>query len=172
MAHVPDDVFFATATELHARLRKREFSSHDLTRAFCDRLDQLGQRYNALAFPLRKQALKQAKQADEDLRLERYRSPLLGVPFGVKDLLSSAKHPTTWGARPYAAQVFEEDAAVVKRLSKAGAVLIGKLSMVELAGGGGYRFPAASLQGAGLNPWDLTRWSGGSSTSGSGAAAR
>ena len=65
--------------------------------------------------------------------------------------------------------MFDEDAAVVQKLDKAGAILIGKLAMVELAGGGGYRIPSASLTGAALNPWDRTRWAGGSS-SGSGAA--
>src|SRR6202008_1894235 len=98
-----------------------------------------------------------------------FRSPLHGVPYGAKDLLSSAGETTAWGAAPYANQVFEEDATVVRKLDKAGAILIGKLSMVELAGGGGYRYPAASATGPGLNPWDRTRWSGGSS-SGSGSA--
>ena len=79
------------------------------------------------------------------------------------------KQPTTWGAKPYAAQVFDYDAHVIEQLDKVGAILIGKLSMVELAGGGDYRTAAASLTGPGLNPWDRTRWSGGSS-SGPGAA--
>src|SRR4029077_17937208 len=70
---------------------------------------------------------------------------------------------------PYAAQVFDYDAHVIERLDKVGAILIAKLSMVELAGGGDYRTAAASLTGPGLNPWDRTRWSGGSS-SGPGAA--
>src|SRR5208283_442666 len=71
--------------------------------------------------------------------------------------------------KPYAGQVFDYNATVIEKLSAVGAVLAGKLSMVELAGGGGYRFPSASLTGPGLNPWDRTRWSGGSS-SGSAAA--
>src|SRR4029077_9078245 len=70
---------------------------------------------------------------------------------------------------PYAAQVFDYDAQVIERLNKVGAILIAKLSMVELAGGGDYRIAAASLTGPGLNPWDRTRWSGGSS-SGPGSA--
>jgi aspartyl-tRNA(Asn)/glutamyl-tRNA(Gln) amidotransferase subunit A len=99
----------------------------------------------------------------------RRRGPLQGIPYGVKDLLSYAGKPTTWGAEPYAAQVFDYSATVIEKLGGAGAVLIGKLAMVELAGGGGYRLPSASLTGPGLNPWDRTRWSGGSS-SGSAAA--
>jgi aspartyl-tRNA(Asn)/glutamyl-tRNA(Gln) amidotransferase subunit A len=168
MANFSDDVFFATIGELNARLRKREFSAVELTRAYCDRLEQIGPRYNALALGLRTQALRKAKDADFELKRERYR-PLQGIPFGVKDLLAYPKHPTTWGARPYAAQVLNETAAVIVRLERAGGILIGKLAMVELAGGGGYRYPSASITGPGLNPWDKTRWSGGSS-SGSGIA--
>src|SRR5205807_8323131 len=95
--------------------------------------------------------------------------PLLGIPYGAKDLLAARGAPTTWGAPPYRDQVFDEDAAVDERLRWAGAVLAAKLAMVELAGGGGYRYPSASLQGPGRNPWNTERWSGGSS-SGSGAA--
>ena len=87
----------------------------------------------------------------------------------MKDLLSYKGQPTTWGAKPYAGQVFDYNATVIDKLDAGGAVLTGKLSMVELAGGGGYRFASASLTGPGLNPWDRTRWSGGSS-SGSAAA--
>ncbi|MBV9677425.1 MAG: amidase, partial [Acidobacteriaceae bacterium] len=94
---------------------------------------------------------------------------LQGIPYAVKDLIAVAGFPTTWGAKPYANQVFEEDATVINRLNSAKAILIGKLSMVELAGGGGYSSASASLQGPGLNPWNKQYWSGGSS-SGSGAA--
>ncbi len=169
MAKVPDDVFFATIGELNARLKAKEFSSAELTRAFLDRLEKLGPRYNALALSLREAALRKARDVDREMQRERYRGPLQGIPFGVKDLLSVAGNPTTWGAKPYAGQVFNYDATVVKKLAGTGAVLIGKLAMVELAGGGGYRLAGASLTGPGLNPWDRTRWSGGSS-SGSGAA--
>jgi aspartyl-tRNA(Asn)/glutamyl-tRNA(Gln) amidotransferase subunit A len=87
----------------------------------------------------------------------------------VKDLIAVAGYPTTWGAKPYANQIFEKDATVVDRLDSADAILIGKLSMIELAGGGGYSSASASLQGPGLNPWNLQYWAGGSS-SGPGAA--
>ena len=129
----------------------------------------LGPKYNALALSLRKPALKKAKSVDGDIKIERFRGPLQGIPFGAKDLLAVAGYTTTWGAKPYANQVFKQDAAVIHKLEKTGAVLIGKLAMVELAGGGGYRYPSASLTGPGLNPWDRGRWSGGSS-SGSGVA--
>lgn len=169
MAGFGDDVFFATISELSARLRAKEFSSAELTRAFLDRLEKLGPRYNALALLLREPALKLARDADGEIKRGRLRGPLQGIPYGAKDLLSVAGRPTSWGARPYAKQVFDYDAAVITRLAGARAVLIGKLAMVELAGGGGYRYASASMFGPGLNPWDLTRWSGGSS-SGSGSA--
>ncbi|HML18075.1 MAG TPA: amidase [Bryobacteraceae bacterium] len=162
-ATVPDDVFFLSISELTAKLRAKEFSAVELTRAFCDRLDRIGPRYNAVALSMREQALRQAKQADGDLKRERYRA-MQGIPYGAKDLLAVRKQPTTWGARPYAGQVFDQDAAVIQKLDKAGAILIAKLAMVELAGGPTYRFASASLTGPGLNPWDRTRWSGGSSS--------
>jgi aspartyl-tRNA(Asn)/glutamyl-tRNA(Gln) amidotransferase subunit A len=169
MANLSDDVFFATIGELGAKLRAREFSSVELTRAYCDRLEKIGPKYNALSLSLRKQALKQARDADDELKHDRVHGPLEGIPFGAKDLLAVKGHPTTWGAKPYATQVFDQDARVIQLLDKARAILIGKLAMVELAGGGGYESANASLTGPGLNPWDPSRWSGGSS-SGPGSA--
>lgn len=169
MAAINDDVFFATIGELSTRLKAREFSAEELARAFCDRLEKLGPRYNALALSLRPSARKQAKEVSDDIKRGRLRGPLQGIPYGAKDLLSVAGNPTTWGAKPYADQVFDYDATAVARLGKSQAVLVGKLAMVELAGGGGYRYPAASMFGPGLNPWNTQHWSGGSS-SGSGAA--
>ncbi|HXA05261.1 MAG TPA: amidase [Bryobacteraceae bacterium] len=169
MAEFTDDIFFATITELNAKLRAKEFSAYELVRAFAQRLERLGPRYNALALPLTAAAIRRARDVDKELKRERYRGQLQGIPFGAKDLLSYAGQLTTWGARPYAAQVFDETATVLEKLEKTGSVLIGKLAMVELAGGGGYSSAGASLFGPGINPWDRTRWSGGSS-SGSGSA--
>src|SRR5579863_1325710 len=138
-----DDVFFAGIAELTKKLRAKEFSCVELIRAFCDRFERLGPRYNALALSLREAAVRKAKDADADLKRERYH-PLQSIPYGVKDLVAVAGSPTTWGAKPYAGQVFDEDARVVQKLDKAGAILIGKLAMVELAGGGGYRYASAS----------------------------
>jgi aspartyl-tRNA(Asn)/glutamyl-tRNA(Gln) amidotransferase subunit A len=91
------------------------------------------------------------------------------VPYAAKDLLATKGVPTTWGARPFAGRVIDSDATVIRKLREAGAVLLGKLAMIELAGGLGYVIPGASLTGAALNPWSLDRWTCGSS-SGSGAA--
>ncbi|MGC8793719.1 MAG: amidase [Bryobacteraceae bacterium] len=169
MAAFDQELFFATITKINARLLKREFSAVELARAFLDRLERLGPRYNALALLLRDQALRQAQRVDEEIKRGRLRGPLQGIPFGAKDLLSVARTPTTWGARPYATQTFDYTATVLRKLERVGAVLTGKLAMIELAGGGGYRWASASMHGPCLNPWDTARWAGGSS-SGSGAA--
>ncbi len=161
---ISDDIFFAGITEINQKLTKKEFSAVELARAFCDRLETVGPRYNALALTLRKNALRDAKDVDGDLKRDRLRGPLQGIPFGAKDLLAYAKYPTTWGAQPYADQVFDYTASVLKNLQKHGGLLTGKLAMVELAGGPSYRYASASLTGPGLNPWDKTRWSGGSSS--------
>ncbi len=160
---------FATITDLNAALRNREISSNELTKFFSRRLETLGPQYNAVACSLAKDGHKAAKDVDDELKRERFRGPLQGIPYAVKDLIAVAKYPTTWGAKPFADQVFDYDATVVTRLDKEKAILIAKLSMVELAGGGGYSSASASLQGPGLNPWNKLYWSGGSS-SGSGAA--
>jgi aspartyl-tRNA(Asn)/glutamyl-tRNA(Gln) amidotransferase subunit A len=165
----PEDIFFLSLTELGKKLRAKEFKAEELTRAWAERLEKLGPRYNALALSLREPAIKAAKEVDDDIKRDRWRGPLQGIPFGVKDLLAVKGHPTTWGAKPFAGQVFDEDAQVVKKLTKAGGILTGKLAMVELAGGPNYRYASASLTGPGLNPWDRGCWAGGSS-SGSGAA--
>jgi aspartyl-tRNA(Asn)/glutamyl-tRNA(Gln) amidotransferase subunit A len=161
---ISDDIFFAGITELNQRLAKKEFSAVELARAFSDRLESIGPRYNALALSLRKDVLRDAKEVDGDIKRERLRGPLQGIPFGAKDLLSYAKYPTTWGAKPYADQVFDYTATALQRIQKHGGLLTGKLAMVELAGGPSYRSTSASLTGPGLNPWDTTRWSGGSSS--------
>jgi Asp-tRNA(Asn)/Glu-tRNA(Gln) amidotransferase A subunit family amidase len=160
---------FATITELSAALRSRELSSLELTKIFSERLEKLGPEYNALACLIVKNTKRQAKDVDWDLKRERFRGRLQGIPYAVKDLIAVANYPTTWGAKPFAGQVFDEDATVIQKLNDQHAVLIGKLSMIELAGGGNYSSAAASLQGPCLNPWNKMYWAGGSS-SGSGAA--
>jgi aspartyl-tRNA(Asn)/glutamyl-tRNA(Gln) amidotransferase subunit A len=160
---------FATISQLSSALQNREISCVELTKVFTKRLEMFGPQYNALACSLEKEAHKSAKDVDYDLKRERFRGPLQGIPYGAKDLLAFAKYPTTWGAKPFAEQIFDYNATVINRLSDHKAILIGKLSMIELAGGGGYSSALASLQGPCLNPWNKLYWAGGSS-SGSGAA--
>ena len=88
MASIGTDTFFASIAELNAGLKAREFSAEDLARAVSERLQQFGPRYNALALPLHQEALRQAKEVDKELKRERYRGPLQGIPYGVKDLLA------------------------------------------------------------------------------------
>jgi aspartyl-tRNA(Asn)/glutamyl-tRNA(Gln) amidotransferase subunit A len=160
---------FATVVELADQLRSRRLSAVELATEAVDRLAAIGPRYHAVATVMRERALREARAADRAIARGAARSPLLGIPYGAKDLLAARGAPTTWGAAPYRDQVIDRDATAVAKLRRAGAVLAAKLAMVELAGGGGYRYPSASLQGPGLNPWNTGQWSGGSS-SGSGAA--
>jgi aspartyl-tRNA(Asn)/glutamyl-tRNA(Gln) amidotransferase subunit A len=111
----------------------------------------------------------QAQQAQQEIAAGRYRGPLHGVPYGAKDLLATRGIPTSWGARPLVNQVIDQDAVVIQRLRDAGAVLVAKLAMIELAGGLGYKTANASATGPARNPRDKDRWTCGSS-SGSGAA--
>lgn len=166
---IPESLAFATVAELGRRLWSREFTSVELTRFFLERLERLGPKLNAVVTVARERALAEAHQADHELCAGRYRGPLHGIPYGAKDLLATKGIPTTWGAAPFKDQVFEEDAVVITKLREAGAVLAAKLAMVEIAGGLGYRQANATFSGPGLNPWNLKRWAGGSS-SGSGAA--
>ncbi len=160
---------FLSIRELGERLRAHRVTSVTLAELAIDRLERLGPRTNAVAHVLRERALAEARDADRELRAGKPRGPLHGIPYGVKDLLAARGGPTTWGAEPYRNQVFDFDATVVERLHAAGAVLVAKLSMVELAGGMGYDHADAAFNGPGLTPWNTSFWSGGSS-SGPGAA--
>jgi Asp-tRNA(Asn)/Glu-tRNA(Gln) amidotransferase A subunit family amidase len=164
-----DDVLFLSVRELGTRLRARQISAAELAQASLDRLEKLGPKYNAVVTVMRDSAMVDARRADKDLKAGRDHGPLHGIPYGVKDLLATKGIPTTWGAEPYRSQVFDFDATVVQRLRAAGAVLVAKLAMVELAGGMGYDEANASFTGPGLTPWNTHFWSGGSS-SGPGAA--
>ena len=96
MASFDEDVFFSTITELNAKLLAKEFSAVELTTAVCDRLERFGPRYNALALSLREFAIRNAREVDSELKRDRTRGMLQGIPYGAKDLLSVAKQVTTW----------------------------------------------------------------------------
>ena len=161
---------YASVEQLGTMLREKQVTSVELTRFFLDRLERFGPRLGALVTTTGERALREAEQADRDLASGNIAArPLLGIPYGVKDLLATKGIPTTWGAEPYRTQTFDFDATVVERLTKAGAVLVAKLAMVELAGGFGYNNADASFTGPGRTPWNTEFWSGGSS-SGPGAA--
>ena len=162
-----DDLAFLELTELQGLLSGGAISSVELTGSVLDRLGRLGPRYNAVATVLRDRSLREA--ADSDRQRRRGRSgPLLGIPYGAKDLLAARGGPTTFGSAAFADQVLDYDAGVIERLARAGAVLTAKLALMELAAFHARR-PSASLQGPGRNPWNVDLWAGGSS-SGSGSA--
>ncbi len=163
-----EDILYLSVRELGRRIKSRALSPAELTESYLARSARLGPRLNAYATLTRELALEQARAAEREIAAGRYRGPLHGIPYAAKDLLAVKGYPTTWGARPLAGQKFDFDATVIERLHRAGAVLIGKAAMIELAGGMGYRFASASLTGAAKNPWNETCWTCGSS-SGSGA---
>jgi len=166
---IPVETLYAPVSELAARIRARKLSPVELTEAYLQRLEAVGKRLNAVAYVMRETALKEARAAEDEIKRGRYRGPLHGIPYGVKDLCATREAPTTWGATPFREQRFDYDATVVTRLREAGAVLVAKLAMIELAGGMGYNQADASWTGACRTPWNTGFWSGGSS-SGPGAA--
>jgi aspartyl-tRNA(Asn)/glutamyl-tRNA(Gln) amidotransferase subunit A len=166
---IGEEVLYLSASELGERVRSRRLSPVELTEAYLDRIRRFDSKLNAFATVTPDLALKQAREAEREISSGRIRGPLHGVPYGAKDLLATEGIRTTWGATPTRDQMFDRDATVIRKLRDAGAILLGKLAMVEFAGCLGYRFADASLQGPGRNPWNPNRWTGGSS-SGSGAA--
>ena len=169
MSRVGEALLFAPVWELSDLIRQRKLSPVDLTEAYLERIAVWGERLNAFARVTPELARAQAKQAETEIARGHWRGPLHGIPYGAKDLFATAGIATEWGAGCCRGQMFDRDATVVTRLREAGAVLLGKLAMVEFAGGLGYRFASASSTGPCRNPWDLGHWAGGSS-SGSGAA--
>ena len=166
---IPTEVLYLPVRELADRIRRGALDPVELAEAYMARLEQLGPQLGAVVVVTRERALREARAARDEIRAGRYRGPLHGIPYGAKDLIAAAGYPTTWGAEPYREQRFDYDAAVIERLTRAGAVLVAKLASVELAGGMGYEQADASFTGPGRTPWNPEYWSGGSS-SGSGAA--
>jgi aspartyl-tRNA(Asn)/glutamyl-tRNA(Gln) amidotransferase subunit A len=163
-----EEIFYLSVSDLAKRIETKKLSPVELTRAYLDRSEKFGPRFNAYTRLTPEIALEQARVAEKEIQRGHYRGPLHGIPYAAKDLLAVKGLPTTWGAKPYANQVFDYDATVIEHLKRVGAVMLGKAAMIELAGGMGYRFASASLQGEAKNPWDPTCWTCGSS-SGSGA---
>src|SRR5579864_397662 len=163
-----EEILFLPVTELSQRIRDQRLSPVELAESYLERGRKLGPRLNAFATPTPDLALAQARAAEKEIAAGKYRGPLHGVPYAAKDLLAVKGYPTGWGARPYNGQQFDYDATVIGKLNDAGAVLLGKAAMIELAGGMGYRYASASASGAARNPWNPEYWTCGSS---SGSAA-
>ncbi|HET9235596.1 MAG TPA: amidase, partial [Candidatus Eisenbacteria bacterium] len=157
------ELAFFPVTHLASLLRDKKISSQELTQIYLDRIARYDPVLRSFITLTEELARKEAQQADEAIARGRYRGPLHGIPYGLKDLFAVKGYRTTWGAAPYKDQVIEEDATVVTRLREAGAVLLGKTSVGALAWGDVW-FEAKTK-----NPWKLDQGSSGSSA-GSGSA--
>jgi Asp-tRNA(Asn)/Glu-tRNA(Gln) amidotransferase A subunit family amidase len=160
-----EEVSFFTATQLAELVRTKQVSSVDLTRMYLGRLKRYGPKLLCVVTLTEELALKQAAEADREIKAGKYRGPLHGIPCGVKDLFATKGIKTTWGAEPYRDQMIDYDATVVERLRDAGAVLVAKLSMGALAQGGRW------FAGVTRNPWQIEEDRTGSSGSSAGPAS-
>ncbi len=147
--------------EMAHAIRSRSVTSAALTEAALTRIARIGPALNCFVTVVPDVAREAARSADRELREGVHRGPLHGIPCALKDNIDTAGIRTTWGAIPYANRVPAEDATVVRHLKGAGAVIVGKLSLTEFAMGGP---PQAALNGPCRNPWDTSRWTGGSSS--------
>ncbi len=158
-----DAIAFAPVTQLSRWIESRQLSSERLTNIYLSRIERLDSRIRAVITVTREHALARAKQADAEIAAGKYRGPLHGVPYGVKDLMDTKDIPTTYGAEPFRNRIPTVDSAVVRRLNDAGAVLIAKLSLGALA------LNDIWFGGQTMNPWLLEEGASGSSA-GPGAA--
>ena len=152
-----DDLAFYSIGELACLIRNKQLSSEALTRLYLDRLKKYGAELECVVTLTEDLALQQARRADAEIAAGKYRGPLHGIPYGAKDLLATRGIRTTWGAPPYTNQTFGFDATVIQRLEAAGAVLIAKTTLGELAMGETW------FGGKTRNPWNLKDGSSGSS---------
>lgn len=165
---VTDDILELPVVELGQRLDAGAVTSAELTEAYLARIARVGPLLNCFITVTADRARADAAKADAD-RAAGKRGPLLGIPYALKDIVDTAGIQTSWGTPSGLGRVPAADAAVAAKLAAAGGVLLGKLSLSELANGLGNVAPGANHNGACRNPWDRTKWAGGSS-SGSGSA--
>src|SRR6266851_4666352 len=157
------DIAFATVTQLSRWIESKKLTSERLTNIYLQRLEEFNPKLRCVITLTREHALAQAKKADAEIAAGKYRGPLHGIPWGGKDLLDTAGIATTYGAEPFRNRVPKEDAAVVRKLNEAGAVLVAKLSLGALA------LNDIWFGGQTMNPWLLEEGASGSSA-GPGAA--
>lgn len=159
------DLAFYSVRQLSWLIKNRRISSEFLTRLYLDRLKKYGPGLHCLVTLTEDLALRQARKADRELAAGIYRGPLHGIPYGLKDLFATRGYPTTWGSPIYRTQMIDENATVYEKLTQAGAVLVAKLSMGELAWGDVW------FGGLTRNPWDPGQGSSGSSAGSASATA-
>lgn len=152
-----EDLAFYPVYKLAVLIKNRKITSLELTQLYLNRIEKYADTLQCVTVLMKETALKQAKGADEEIAKGKYRGPLHGIPYGIKDLLAVEGYPTTWGANPYKDQVINETATVVKKLEEAGAVLVVKLTLGALAMGDIW------YGGVTKNPWNLNEGSSGSS---------
>jgi Asp-tRNA(Asn)/Glu-tRNA(Gln) amidotransferase A subunit family amidase len=152
-----DDAAFWSISRLAGLIRTRQVTSVELTEMYLARLKKYGPKLQCVITLTEERAMEEARQADREIRAGKYRGPLHGIPYGVKDLLSTKTYGTTWGAMPYKDQVIDEDATVVNSLKDAGGVLVAKLTLGALAWGDVW------YGGMTRNPWNYEQGSSGSS---------
>lgn len=152
-----DDIAFAPVTALSRWVEAGALTSERLTRIYLERLERFDPKLKCVITLTPELALGQARRADAEIAAGKYRGPLHGIPWGVKDLLDTKGIRTTWGAEPFRDRVPDRDAVVVERLHRAGAVLVAKLSLGALA------LNDIWFGGETKNPWLLEEGSGGSS---------
>ena len=161
----PETIAFLPAHRLSALIRDRKLTSTQLTRIYLDRIKRLDPQLLCAVTIMEEQAMGEAAKADADITAGKYRGPLHGIPYGVKDLFSTKGVRTTWGSADFENRTIDEDAEVVVRLRDAGAVLMAKLATGLFAQGDQW------YRGRTNNPWDLRRGSSGSSAGPSSATA-
>lgn len=158
-----EDIAYAPVTHLARWIEARQLTAARLTEIYLARIARYDPQLRAVITVTADVARAEARRADAEIAAGRYRGPLHGIPYGVKDLLDTAAIPTTYGAEPFRGRVPNSDAAVVARLRAAGAVLVGKLSMGALA------LNDIWFGGQTMNPWLPAEGASGSSA-GPGAA--
>ncbi|HKK76187.1 MAG TPA: amidase [Saprospiraceae bacterium] len=160
-----EELAFYPIAELAVLIRQQRISSLELTQLYLDRLKRFDDQLQCVVTLTEELALEQARRADAELVAGRYRGPLHGIPYGLKDLVSVPGYPTTWGAGPYRDQQIDTLATVAQKLEAAGAVLIAKLTSGELAYGDVW------FGGRTVNPWDVSQGARGSSAGSAAATA-
>src|SRR5579862_2063446 len=152
-----NELAFYSIRQLASLIKNKKITSVALTRFYIERLKKYSSTLHCLIELTEDIAMKRAAKADADLARGIYKSPLQGIPYGLKDLFAAKGTYTTWGTPPYKDQMINEDCFVEKQLEKAGAVLIAKLSLGELA------MDDVWFGGLTRNPWNINTGSGGSS---------
>ena len=160
-----ENLAFSTVMQLSELVRTKQVSPIDLTKMYLERLKRYGPKLLCVVTLTEELALKQAEEAEREIKRGKYRGPLHGIPCGVKDLFATKGIKTTWGAEPFRDQLIDYDATVIERLRNAGAVLLAKLSMGALAMGGRW------YAGMTRNPWQPEETNTGSSGSSAGSAS-